>query len=103
MVILYTARLSSPSCPTIFTIFSASIFPAEMLENNGFPITRPGALDALRFDTLRVQDRSLRFYSRCIDVNRKPYTVQVAAPIDEAFEALERFRMLLLFCSASAV
>ena len=73
------------------------LYRSVPLENNGVPIIRPGALDAPRFETLRVQGRSLRFYSRRIDVNGKPYTVQVAAPMNEALEALERFRMLLLF------
>jgi len=55
------------------------LYRSVPLENNGVPIIRPGALDAPRFETLRVQGRSLRFYSRRIDVNGKPYTVQVAA------------------------
>jgi heavy metal sensor kinase len=73
------------------------LYRSEPLESNGVPILRPGSLDTPRFETLRVQGRSLRFYSRRIDVNGKPYTVQVAAPIHEAFEALNRFRLLLLF------
>jgi signal transduction histidine kinase len=58
---------------------------------------RPGALDRPRFETLRVEGRSLRFYSRRINVNGKPYTVQVAAKMHEAFEALDRFRLVLVF------
>ena len=46
-----------------------------------------------------MQGRSLRFYSSRIDVNGRPYTVQVAAPMHEAFEALDRFRLLLLFAA----
>jgi heavy metal sensor kinase len=75
------------------------LYRSVPLESNGVPIIRPGALDAPRFETLRVEGRSLRFYSRRIDVNGKPYTVQVAAPMHEAFEALDRFRMLLLFAA----
>jgi heavy metal sensor kinase len=56
-------------------------------------------MDVPRFETLRVQGRSLRFYSRRIEVKGKPYTVQVAAPMHEAFEALDRFRLLLLFAA----
>jgi signal transduction histidine kinase len=73
------------------------LYRSVPLESNGVAIIRPGDLDTARFETLRVEGRSLRFYSRRIDVNGKPYTVQVAAPIHEAFEALDRFRMLLLF------
>ncbi len=39
----------------------------------------------------------MRFYSRRIVVNGKPYTVQVAALMNEGLEALERFRLMLLF------
>jgi heavy metal sensor kinase len=41
----------------------------------------------------------LRFYSQRISVNSKAYTVQVAAPVDEALEALERFRVILAFAA----
>jgi heavy metal sensor kinase len=75
------------------------LYRSVPLESNNVPIVKPGVLDAPRFDTLRVQGRSLRFYSRRIDVNGKPYTVQVAAPMHEALEALDRFRLLLLFAA----
>jgi heavy metal sensor kinase len=73
------------------------LYRSVPLENNNVPITQPAVLDAPHFETLRVQGRSLRFYSNRILVNGKPYTVQVAAPMHEAFEALDRFRLLLLF------
>jgi len=75
------------------------LYRSVPLEGNNVPIIRPTALDIPRFETLRVQGRLLRFYSRRIDVNGKPYTVQVAAPLHEAFEALDRFRLLLLFAA----
>jgi heavy metal sensor kinase len=75
------------------------LYRSVPLENNNVPITLPGALVAPRFETLRVQGQALRFYSRRIEVNGKAYTVQVAAPMDEAFEALDRFRLLLLFAA----
>jgi heavy metal sensor kinase len=73
------------------------LYRSVPLESNNVPIVRPGALDAPRFATLRVQGRTLRFYSRRIEANGKPYTVQVAAPMHETLEALDRFRLLLLF------
>ena len=73
------------------------LYRSVPLESNNVPIMKPDAVDVPRFETLRVQGRSLRFYSRRIEVNGKPYTVQVAAPMHEAFEALDRFRLLLLF------
>ena len=75
------------------------LYRSVPLESNGVPITRPGALEAPRFEALRVEGRSLRFYSRRIEVHGKSYTVQVAAPMHEALEALDRFRILLLFAA----
>lgn len=73
------------------------LYRSVPLEGNNVPIAAPGALDAPRFETLRVEGHSLRFYSKRIVVSGKPYTVQVAAPMHEASEALDRFRLLLLF------
>src|SRR5215471_12108174 len=75
------------------------LYRSVPLESNNVAIIRPTALNTPRFETLRVQGRLLRFYSRRIDVNGKPYTVQVAAPMHEAFEAMDRFRLLLLFAA----
>ena len=75
------------------------LYRSVPLESNNVAIMRPSALGTPRFETLRVQDRWLRFYSRRIDVNGKPYTVQVAASLHEALEALDRFRLLLLLAA----
>src|SRR5690348_454105 len=66
------------------------------LESNNVPVAAPATLDSPRFETLSVQSHRLRFYSQRIVVNGKPYTVQVAAPLDEALEALGSFRLILL-------
>jgi heavy metal sensor kinase len=65
------------------------------LETNNVPVTPPGELISSRFETRTVQSRMLRSYSQRILVSGKAYTVQVAAPVDEAMEALERFRVIL--------
>jgi heavy metal sensor kinase len=75
------------------------LYRSVPLESNNVPIVAPGVLAAPRFETLRVQDQALRFYSARIVVNGKPYTVQVASPLHEALEALTRFRLLLLLAS----
>jgi len=75
------------------------LYRSVPLESNNVAIVRPDVLIAPKFETLQVQGRSLRFYSTRIDVNGRPYTVQVAAPMHEAFEALDRFRLLLLFAA----
>ncbi len=69
------------------------------LEANNVPVALPGSLNASRFETLTVQGHMLRFYSQGISVNGKAYTVQVAAPVDEALEALGRFRVILAFAA----
>ena len=63
------------------------------------PIEAPGALRTFRFETKQVQEHRLRFYSERIVANGKPYTVQVAATMDEAFEALDWFRIMLVFAA----
>ena len=45
---------------------------------------------------LEVRDKRLRIYSSRIEVRAEPYTIQVAAPVDELAEALERYRLTLL-------
>lgn len=69
------------------------------LESNSVPVALPGTLATERFETLPVQGHTLRFYSQRIVVNGKSYTVQVAAPMDEAFEALGWFRVILAFAA----
>jgi len=75
------------------------LYRSVPLENNNVSITAPGTLAVPRFETLYVEGHALRVYSERIVVNGKPYTVQVAAPMDEAFEALAWFRLLLLLAT----
>lgn len=72
------------------------LYRSVPLETNNVPIALPDAIDSPRFDTLTVEGRSLRLYSSRINVNGKAYTVQVATPLQETYEALSRFRLLLL-------
>jgi heavy metal sensor kinase len=65
------------------------------LETNNVHVTPPGELTSSRFETLAVQGHMLRFYSQRISVDGKTYTVQVAVTVDEALEALEKFRVIL--------
>ena len=73
------------------------LYRSVALESNNIPIELPTALGATRIENRQVERRSLRFASRRVVVNGKPYTIQVAAGLNEAFEALERFRWTLLF------
>jgi heavy metal sensor kinase len=75
------------------------LYRSVPLESNNVAITRPGELTSPRFDTAQVQQHQLRFYSQRVTSNGEPYTVQVAVPLDEIQEALERFRTLLLLAA----
>jgi heavy metal sensor kinase len=75
------------------------LYRSVPLENNNVPIARPDTLAVARFETSAVQGHMLRLYSQRIVVHGAPYSVEVAAPMDESFEALERFRMMLLFAA----
>jgi two-component system, OmpR family, heavy metal sensor histidine kinase CusS len=74
----------------------AWLYRSVPLENSDVPIEKPDSLTSPQFKTTQVQGHALRFYSQAISITGKAYTVQVAAPMHEAFEALERFRILLL-------
>jgi heavy metal sensor kinase len=75
------------------------LYRSVPLENNNLPITAPSALPSPRFETTLVQGHALRFYSQRVLVHGNAYTVQVATTMDEAFEALQRFRVMLLFAA----
>jgi heavy metal sensor kinase len=77
----------------------AWLYRSVPLESNNVPIEKPASLRSPRFKTRDVEQEPLRFYSQAIVVGGKPYTVQVAVPIHEAFEALECFRILLLLAA----
>ena len=65
------------------------------LESNNVPVALPARLGSPRFETISVEGHMLRFYSQRIVVNGNAYTIQVAASIDEALEALGAFRLIL--------
>jgi heavy metal sensor kinase len=72
------------------------LYRSVALESNNVPIELPRVLEKPRFEIRQVERHTLRFYSERIVVNGNPYTVQVAALMNEAFEALEGFRWMLL-------
>jgi heavy metal sensor kinase len=75
------------------------LYRSVPLENGNVPIALPDSLPFPRFQNVWIDRHSLRFYSERIVVNAQPYTVQVAAPMNEAYEALERFRWMLLLAA----
>jgi signal transduction histidine kinase len=72
------------------------LYRSESLESDNVSIDKPSTLPKPRFVTAQVAGRPLRFYSERIRVNGQPYTVQVAAPMHEAFEAIEAFGLILV-------
>lgn len=72
------------------------LYRSVPLENANVGIALPASLPSPRFQELRVEQHWLRFYSQRIVVNGKAYTVQAASLMNEAYEALERFRLMLL-------
>lgn len=72
------------------------LYRSAVLENSQVSIRRPDQLGpSLVFEDLTVQDTPVRFASRRVVVNDQPYTIQVAAPMNEFYEALHRFRVML--------
>jgi len=73
------------------------LYRSAPLENNQVQIRQPHQLGSEpRFEDLSVQHIPVRFASARVIVNGNAYTVQVAAPMNEFYDALERFRLILL-------
>ena len=75
----------------------AWLYRSQPLENNQVPIRLPSQIGngAVRED-IRVAGTPLRVASQRIVVDGRAYTAQVAAPIGEILESLERFRWTLV-------
>lgn len=71
------------------------LYRSVSLENNRVAIRLPGALSAPVRENLSVQGVPVRFASSRIVVRGESYTVQVAAPLAEFYEALDRFTLIL--------
>jgi heavy metal sensor kinase len=75
------------------------LYRSVALENANVTIALPDALTVPRFETQQIDRHVLRFYSERLVVNGKSYSVQVAALMNESLEALDRFRLILLFAA----
>lgn len=72
------------------------LYRSAVLENSGVPIRHPNELgETAAYEDLMVQRTPVRFATRRVVVNGQPYSIQVAAPLNEFYEALERFRLIL--------
>lgn len=73
------------------------LYRSAVLENSHVTIRRPDQLGKeAEFENLTVQGTPVRFATGRVVVNHQPYSIQVAAPLNEFYEALERFRLILL-------
>src|SRR6202521_2323568 len=74
------------------------LYRSAVLENSQVPIRLPNQLgDEPLYEDLTVQNTPVRFATGRIVVNDHQYSIQVAAPLKEFYEALERFRLILWF------
>lgn len=72
------------------------LYRSAVLENSQVTIRRPDQLGtAAVFEDLAVQSTPVRFATQRVVVNGQPYAIQVAAPLNEFYEALHRFRVML--------
>lgn len=75
----------------------AWLYRSQPLENNQVAIRLPSQLgNATVREDIQVAGTPLRMASQRIIVSGRSYTVQVAAPIGEILESLERFRWMLV-------
>ena len=72
------------------------LYRSAILENSQVPIRAPSLLgEEALFEDLDVQGTPVRFATKKVVVNGQPYSVQVASPLREFYEALLRFRVIL--------
>jgi heavy metal sensor kinase len=72
------------------------LYRSAVLENSQVPIRLPRELgDQPIYENMTVQSTLVRFATGRVVVNGHPYTIQVAAPLREFNQALERFRLIL--------
>jgi heavy metal sensor kinase len=72
------------------------LYRSAVLENSQMAIWRPDQLEkGAVFEDLYVQGTPVRFATKRVVVNDQPYSIQVAAPLKEFHEVLDRFRVML--------
>ena len=74
------------------------LYRSVPLEDNRLSARSPNQLGSAQlYENIVMQGTPIRILSERVEVNGKPYTVQVAASMQEMGQALSRFRWLLLF------
>jgi len=72
------------------------LYRSAALDDPRVPIYRPEQLAARRYENIALQGKPLRFLSQAVQVRGEPYAVQVAVPLHELAEGLQRFFWILL-------
>jgi heavy metal sensor kinase len=76
------------------------LYRSAVLENSQIPIRLPNEIgEQPLYENVTVQGTPVRFATGRVVVNGHPYAIQVAAPLKEFNEALERFRLILWFAA----
>jgi heavy metal sensor kinase len=74
----------------------AVLYRSASLASFTVEIAAPGELGgSVRYETRHVGGRSLRVASQAIEVNGKPFTIQVIEPLHEFEESLEHFESII--------
>jgi signal transduction histidine kinase len=72
------------------------LYRSAVLENSQVPIRLSSQVGVNPiYENLTVQQTPIRSATGRVTVNSHPYTIQVAAPLNEFHRALERFRLIL--------
>jgi heavy metal sensor kinase len=72
------------------------LYRSSVLESSRVPIRLPNQVgEQPIYENIDIQGTAVRFATGRVVVNSHPYTVQVAAPLNEFYQALERFRLIL--------
>jgi heavy metal sensor kinase len=74
----------------------AVLYRSASLASFTVGIAKPGELgNSIRFETRQTGEKSLRVASQAIEVNGKPFTIQVIEPLHEFEESLEHFESIV--------
>jgi heavy metal sensor kinase len=73
------------------------LYRSAPLERLNIPAVLPASVSIPRFEDIDINGSQLRLYTRTISVGGVSYTVQLASVMDEVYEALDQFRLILLF------
>jgi heavy metal sensor kinase len=76
----------------------AWIYQSDSIRKYKLPAPRPEQLTQLsRCETVVIQGSPLRVLTATVQVERRPYTVQMAVPLGEFYEVLEEFGTILWY------